>query len=126
MNRREYLGATVTVLAGGIAGCTGSSGGSAGSDESDTPTPVESGEVTSGSDDHYVETAAGDLLRVQINDLEPGASAIVDIIDPDNDNVVREEGIESEQQVTHEATQDGDYRVIVFARGTISYEIFVE
>ena len=87
---------------------------------------VESGEVSAGSDDHYVEMESGDVLRVEIVNEDAGRTSRVDLVNPDNDTIIEEEGIEDETTITHEAESAGDYRVIIYTGGTASYEIYVE
>ena len=121
MERRQYLAGIGATLGTVLAGCSGSPDTEGGSDG-----PVESGEVSAGSDDHFVEVESGDTIRVEITNEDAGRDSVVDIIDPDNNNVVREEGITEERTITHEAESTGDYQIVIYTGGSASYEIYVE
>ena len=81
MNRRQYLAATGVVLATILTGCSGStdaekesnSSTNAGGESDNSPDGkeesanlIESGEVGTGSDDHFVEVESGDTIRVVV------------------------------------------------------------
>jgi len=118
MDRRRYLAGVGAALGSVLAGCSSSPGGGSGG-------PVESGEVSAGSENHYVEMESGDTLRVEITNEDAGRSSTVQIVNPDNETII-EEGVEDEKTITHDAETAGDYRVIVYTGGTASYEIYID
>jgi len=121
MERREYLGLTIVSALGSIAGCSSSPTGS------DTPSPVESGEVSQNSADNFIEVEQGDTIRIEVTEEEQsaGGGTLVTLSDPAGEQLLEEE-VDDERTVTYEAEQSGEYRVIVFTGGTASYEIYVE
>lgn len=141
MNRRQYLAATGVVLATILTGCSGStdaeeesnSSTNAGGESDNSPDGkeesanlIESGEVGTGSDDHFVEVESGDTIRVVVTNEDDRGSSGVDILNPDNEEVLQERDIKNKKTVTYEAETTGEFQIIIKTGWTASYETYVE
>lgn len=121
MLRRQYVSIVTIAATGSIAGCVGSND----NNSSDGQSPVESGEVSRNSADHYVEVEEGDTIRIETTNEETGRASTVQLYDPDGEQIFERE-VEDTDTATHQVERNGDFRVIIATGGTASYEIYVE
>lgn len=126
VNRRNFITSVATAGAIAVAGCSsnsdndGSSGGDSGSNLE------ESGGVT--NDDHTknLDVEEGETIRIEV-DNEEGEVTLATLSNPEQEEQIFSNWVETEDTFTHTAEQSGVFTVIISQPdGTASYQIYIE